>query len=608
MKVVCSVEGSFAIFRLQGFIRERMDMYRSAVEGSRYDRERRASLAPLDRVPHILRRLRENGFPVLVEENLSTRMKETTAQQWVDLRATRERVEIFDRELPEDRHLFPYQKFGAQWLSFRTAALLADPTGTGKTAQCIAALPAKSRILVVGPAIGKSVWPREVDKFRPMIPVRILSGRNSLRWPEPNEMLVTNYDILPSVHEKGCNGLLQAKPCPGCLKEMNDAGMMLTLRGQHSSSCGGLLKQEHCPGCATWLKNCPAGVVLVGDEAHMVKNFKSQRGERFSLLAETVRKAGGRSWLITATPMLNRPQEMWSIFRAAGIAEEAFGSWKNFVQLFKGRQQYFGGYTWGTPEAEVGERIRRVCLRRRKEDVLPDLPPKRWEVVRVDVDRETLKKCDEFVKERGGIDRLVRLLEKGEIKFETMSMVRAALATAKIPAMVQLVDAAEEEEEPIVVFSAHRPPIDLLAPRKGWRVITGDIGNPAVRKQIEDDFQAGNLRGLGCTIQAGGVAITLTRAMRSIFVDLDYSPELNAQAEDRLHRIGQTRGTLYTRIVANHILDQRISEILGEKTLLISKTLEMAATEVKDEVGDADLEAMLRDAEEVISGETGGAS
>src|SRR5262249_49653534 len=129
----------------------------------------------------------------------------------------------------------------------------------------------------------------------------------------------------------------------------------------------------------------------------------------------------------------------------------------------------------------------------------------------------------------------------GSVPFTMLSAARAALASAKIPPLMELVEQYEEQEEPVVVFSAYRAPIDFLKAREGWAVITGDT-SPNQRTEIENDFQAGKLKGVACTIKAGGVAITLTRACHVIMSDLEWTPSLNDQAAYRVIRIGQTRG------------------------------------------------------------------
>jgi SNF2 family DNA or RNA helicase len=189
------------------------------------------------------------------------------------------------------------------------------------------------------------------------------------------------------------------------------------------------------------------------------------------------------------------------------------------------------------------------------------------------ISREIKALCNRFINSLEGIeidDLLERLISNKDekLKFEEISELRKELASAKTPYMLSLVETFEESQEPVVVFSAHTYPIEVLQKRKGWKVITGSTSNED-RAQAVKLFQEGKLKGIGATIKAGGVGLTLTNAHQAVFVDLDWTPAMNLQAEDRLCRIGQTKGVIINRIVADHILDQRIMSILIEKKKLL---------------------------------------
>lgn len=300
---------------------------------------------------------------------------------------------------------------------------------------------------------------------------------------------------------------------------------------------------------------------------------------------------------------MNEPIELWNVLQAADIANEAFDSFDNFVKVFKGKSLPFGGYEWGLPEDELSadditERLQRVSLRRKKEDVLPQLPLRRWKYVDVPVDREAIRRCEFFLKGKS-IDEVIALVEAEKFSIGQMSMARAALAAAKIPAMLEQIETFEEQNEPLVVFSAHRAPIDTLKKRKGWRVITGDVGH-VERDEIIELFQAGKLRGVAGVISACSEGITLTRAMHCLFVDLAWNPAQNAQAEDRLVRIGQTRGTIFHILMAEHALDQRVTDVLHRKTKIIQMSVDRSS--VKDDApADVELEAILKAIQEEVS-------
>jgi SNF2 family DNA or RNA helicase len=394
-------------------------------------------------------------------------------------------------------------------------------------------------VLVICPAVAKGVWKREAAKWRPDFKVSILSGRGSFRWPTKGEIVVINADILSDDFEAPL-----------------------------------------------------ADTVVVADEAHMFKGGnKTARGRRFAAMAEAARKADGKVWMLTATPLLNRAPELWNLYMAGGIANEAFGSFTKFKALFNAFDNGYG-LEWGQPDPEtVAPLIRKVSLRRLRTEVLPELPVKTWRTYDVDLDGKAKKALDKMlaalnkkgmtlpeVKEgdKVSIDQALEQIKKLDgTSFSEFSEARAMLAKAKIPVMLEVVDEYEEQDEPLVVFSAHRAPIDLLATRPGWRVITGDT-SAEERTEIEEQFQAGKLKGVGATIKAGGVAITLTKSAAALFVDRELTPALNAQAEDRVCRIGQTRGVVITTLVAAHPLDAHITGLLDWKRALVEKSVDAA--------------------------------
>jgi SNF2 family DNA or RNA helicase len=591
---------------------ERFAQYRAAVEGARYDRHEKAYLASVDKLHAILSRLRGAGLDAEIEAPVHRELLKLEAHKWNDLQAAQDRIALIDEEIQKQSQgkekLFQHQKVGACWLTLRHGALLADEQGVGKTLTAITAIPAGVPVLVVGPAVAKSVWMAEVKRWRPHMRVSVLKGRNSFRWPEPGEMLVSNYDIMPEVHGKRpdgsmCTGELPPEPCPGCWK--GESGKPTA--GRHIPSCekrGRVLeRRERCQGCHGFLKLAHPRTVVIYDEAHMLRNSGSKRARRASGLAHAARGAGGRTWLLTGTPMVNAPNELWNCLAVADLAREAFGSWKDFLELFNGQEAPRGGVEWGEPGDEIVERMQRVSLRRMRRDVLKDLPPKLYQSLPVEIDASTLKACESFLREQGkSVDEIVRLLAEEKFPIQLMSRIRAALATAKIPAMLELVEDNEERGEPLIVFSAHRAPIDTLAKRPGWAVITGDTSVDK-RGEIERDFQAGKYLGIGLTIQAGGVAITLTHAHEELFVDRAFTPAENAQAEDRAARIGQRLGVIVKTLVGNHALDERVTEILIAKTRLI--TLAVDASAANDSQADPDFEEHLKRIQEELSSASG---
>jgi SNF2 family DNA or RNA helicase len=426
--------------------------------------------------------------------------------------------------------------------------------------QALMALPENAPVVVICPAAVKNVWYRECRRWRPDLFPIVLKGRDSFRWPLPGQLLITNYDILPAA--------------------------VLTATGEEPKPRTRVQRSDMQAKTA-WV--CKPGTIVVADEAHALKTKGTKRTQRFGVISDQARRNDGRCWLLTGTPMLNRPDELWQVFEAAGLAGEAFGTWRRFQHLFG----WYGGNN-ARPTAELPGVLRRVMLHRRRTEVLPDLPTKTYQSIEVNgLSDEVKALCDLLVAKlaENGIDlsradEVVDLVKLQEVAFELIAKVRAALATAKIPSLVELVEGYEEQEEPLVVFSAHRAPVDTLGKRPGWASITGDTSQDE-RARLVDRFQAGELKGLAITIKAGGVGLTLTHAHVALFCDLEWTPALNAQAEDRICRIGQDRGVIVQRLIATHVIDEKLTTILHRKQQLISQSVERAAvTDLADMPGD----------------------
>lgn len=412
---------------------------------------------------------------------------------------------------------------------------------THNTVEALAALPVANECgaIVVGPAIAKGVWKRETAAWRPDFAVDVLEGRKSFRMPRRGEMVVLNYDILP---------------------DSRVATALMSRARDHE-------------------------VCLVGDEAHMLKSYKSERHKKFAALAEKA----DRVMLLTGTPLPNKPPELWTLLQLAGVALETFGSYREFVRLFSGKKLPFGGYEWGDPLPECGDRLKTTLVRHTKQEVLKDLPAKTYQVIDVDVSAASRKVLDSELEALG--PTFLGAKDVSEIPFHMLSRSREVLARCKLDAVEEFVEGFEDSGTPIIVFGAHRAVVDELGKRPGWASITGDTKD---RSKIEESFQRGELKGLSATIQAAGTALTLTRAWNVLFVDRSYTPADNEQAEDRANRIGQTNGVNIYDMVADHVIDKRVFEITTLKRRRIDHSVERAR-EFK-EISDETLAALVPDA------------
>lgn len=435
-----------------------------------------------------------------------------------------------------------YQRRGVRWLAGRATGLLADDQGVGKTPTVIGALEDRPALLVVCPKIAKGTWKSHAlwrDDIRPMS----VKGRGQFRWPERGEALIYNYEILPA----------PAKLPPPPAHRIN----------------------------------------VVPDEAHYCKTPETRRTEATQAICRSVLERDGSAWLVTGTPQKKDPRDLFTVLSLAGLHTAA--GWPDFESFRLDFGGTFGpwGLEWPSePPAANLQRIeqglRAVMLRRLKVDVMPELPPKQWVDVEVEISREAAREADKAVAalKALGID-----LEKTTLEalaaasegpaFQEVSRARNALAQAKVPALLEVLREHEDAypQDPILCWSVHKAPLRALreAMGKGWDLIVGQETSEAKVTRLVDAFQRGELRGLGLTLAKGATSLTLTRAWRAVFVDLLYTPADNVQAEDRIHRFGQTWPVIYTRLWARHAIDRRVRELLAERTAMAQATIDRAA-------------------------------
>jgi hypothetical protein len=446
--------------------------------------------------------------------------------------------------------------------------LLADDPGAGKSHQTLFGLRDDEALLVVCPKNAVAVWRREALKWRPdrFDNIHVCSGGGSFRWPvNERELVIVNYEVLPKTNAQIDDAVTKAQAKVDALDDDTDPK-------KRKRVLSALARAQ----ALAVIEEPPCNVLLVGDEAQYVQNNKAQRTTSWRGLTNVakVRRVFG----LTGTPVESEPLLLWGMLTS--LKCNPF-TWKSFLDQFSGFDGAWGGIDFERLPPEPGSTARgavkvkpgtteilsRVMLRRRKQDVLGELPPKIHSEIPVEIDPKLYAELDEIAAQY--IDVILR----GELPpFEAMAAVRKALALGTIPALMQEIESYEMAEIPLIVFSAHRAPIEELGKREGWAVITGDT--PAEKRgEIQDDFQAGKLRGVAGTIGAMATAMTLTRASTVLFVDRSWRQSDNDQAEDRAHRIGQRDSVNVITFVPEHPLTRHVADILAAKRSFVDATL-----------------------------------
>jgi SWI/SNF-related matrix-associated actin-dependent regulator of chromatin subfamily A-like protein 1 len=436
--------------------------------------------------------------------------------------------------MAQDAGLYPFQVAGVQWLNKRKRAILGDDMGLGKTVQTLYSLDYCASVLVVCPSAVKYNWAEEVERWTPHFNVHIIRKKSEFRLPESaSEIVIVSYDMLP--------------------KHFEDIEVE---KGKWESQ---LSDTE---------KDTLADVTLVCDEAHKVSNWKSLRSRRVKGLGKACEKV----WFLTGTPLLNHPPQLFGILSAGDMVQDTFGGWSKFTRCFNAYKGRFG-WNWGQPTPEVSGYLHRVMKRRMKSEVMTDLPPKTFQTLVVDgANSSLIKELDAAWEEWKDV------ITSELPPFEEFSLIRKHLANAKIPAMLEYVESAEEQDTKLVVASAHRGPIDALAKRDGWEVITGNTPSHK-RQEICNRLNNGELKGVGLTITAGGTGLNLVGASTMLFVDVDWTPANNIQCQDRICRIGQTSDNiLIATMVIDHVLERHIHDLIDIKSRLIYNAIDKMLT------------------------------
>lgn len=445
--------------------------------------------------------------------------------------------------------LYPFQVDGVHWMSLGSERLLADEMGLGKTVQTLASLPKNGATLCIVPASLKYNWEAECKKWRPDLKPVVLNGKKSFRWPKEGEVVIINYSILPKFLEP-IERDPEAKP-----RRKWDVFVRVPVPVYEQAK----------------------KITLVVDEAQRVKNSNTNQAKRVRGLSMLC----GRVWALTGTPLENRPMDLWGILYNLSMARTVFGTFPKFIERMNGQKGFYGGYKFDVePQPIVPELLRRVMLRRKRQEVLPDLPMKVKNMVKVDLPQNLRGYMDTLWDEWGEL-----IDEEHELPpFEEFSGLRAKLAESRIPALMEMVEDHEDQNVPLLVFSAHKAPVEACAAREGWDMITGSTPS-AKRQEIVKAFQRGELKGLALTIKAGGVGLTLTKAWKAIFVDQDWVPSWNEQAEDRMCRIGQnSKKVEIINMVSDHVLDIHLLKLMNWKINMIEASVDRMLLPEKPEI------------------------
>ncbi len=436
--------------------------------------------------------------------------------------------------------LAPFQWAGVRYVLDARRAFLADEQGLGKTVEALAALEADGAYpaVVICPASMKLGWQREATKWLPHRSVAVVEGRVAV--PPTGEITILNYEIV-AAHREALSRLR------------------------------------------------PRAIVV--DESHYCKNPRAKRTQAVRRLASAVAPDGLRLAL-TGTPVLNHAEELIAQLRVIGRLED-FGSGAGFARQFRGQLS----------EERLHWHLRRRCfVRRLKSEVLPQLPAKRHVVVPVALTNE-----DEYRLAEEDVIAWLRAqpLDLSELNARIAATLRAErlaqlgtlqrlAARGKLAAALAWIDDFLASGEPLVVFARHVEVQQAVLARfpAALHLFGGD--SLAAREAAITAFQdpGGPSLIVGAT-RVAAQGITLTRASNVAFLELEWTPAIHDQAEDRCHRIGQRDAVTAWYLLAANTIDETMARLIESKRAIVA-----AVTDGRVLDGDGLVEAVVRELRE----------
>ncbi|AWB35087.1 DEAD/DEAH box helicase [Orrella marina] len=464
--------------------------------------------------------------------------------------------------------LRPYQKTGMAWMQALSdtgfGGILADDMGLGKTVQTLAFLTARRRgskqgllqsvdqsattletdssrtqdlpCLLVVPTSLVSNWTREAARFVPDMSVLALHGPDRKQYFNQ----ITQHDLIITTYP--------------LLHRDNDI----------------LFAQDYD--------------TVILDEAQHVKNPASQ-------VAKLVRQIPSRNRLaLTGTPMENNLEELWCLFD--WLIPGLLGNRKSFGERFRKPIEKERNLM---RQAALSKRISPFLMRRTKDQVVTDLPPRTemtesvqltgsqralYETVRSTMHervRQALAQKGLASSRITVLDALLKLRQACcDPQLVKLASAASITTSAKRARLMEMLESLVAEGRRVLVFSQFVEMLNLIEAdikASGWSylILTGQTQK---RGELVDAFQAGKASIFLISLKAGGVGLNLTAADTVILYDPWWNPAIERQAMDRVHRIGQDKPVFVHRLIAEGTVETRIAEMQARKQALMDSVFD----------------------------------
>ncbi|XP_066301333.1 SWI/SNF-related matrix-associated actin-dependent regulator of chromatin subfamily A-like protein 1 [Branchiostoma lanceolatum] len=417
--------------------------------------------------------------------------------------------------------LLPFQRKGVNFAIWRNGrVLLADDMGLGKTMQalCVAAYYRKEwPLLIVTPSSLRLTWAEAFHRWLPSLDPQaitvMLTGKDN---PASGQVTITSYDLMVR-----------------CSQQIRARGFK----------------------------------VIIMDESHVLKNFKTARTKA----ALPLLKTASRVLLLSGTPALSRPSELFT--QLSAVEPRLFNSFHEFgIRYCQGKQTAFCWDYSGSCNMKELQLVleERVMIRRLKKDVLSQLPAKQRQVVVMEPGVVNMKSF------HAAADEMTKKHKNNAEQRGALLQYFNETALVKIPHIKDYVLDLLEADRKFLVFAHHQIVLDSLRDaldKKGYGYIRIDGKTPSeVRQQLCNKYQTQDSCQVALlSITAASTGLTLTAASLVVFAELFWNPGVLVQAEDRAHRIGQQDCVNVHYLVARGTADDYIWPLVQGKLDVLSK-------------------------------------
>ena len=300
---------------------------------------------------------------------------------------------------------------------------------------------------------------------------------------------------------------------------------------------------------------------VIFDEVQELRRTGTEKYSAASLLSESCERVMG----LSGTPIYNYGSEIWNVINI--LDYHFLGDFETFTREWC---MGYGNRIVAKPEL-LGDHLRKegLMLRRTKQEVLPELPEKRRLVQEIDADDALYVHLMAPVWEklyRWRQDQALSASARAILEDQISQEARQATGLAKAPYVCQFVKALVNAGEKVLLFAHHHAVMDLYKKElKAERPVFITGRETAARKEeAVDKFMTGK-SDLCCISLRAASGLNLQRATCVVFGELDWSPAVHSQAEDRAHRMGQKDSLLCYYLVSPRGSDQDMQEALGLK-------------------------------------------